>query len=234
MAKKKNIIIVCALFSFLHGQKEVPLSTVKHEGLVLSLPIIAQKQLKTFVTSDYNSVHHQEFVPYTTRDVIFQDDLLDLITLDETCKQHLERFKQLSIIIQAVNEYHCPRGQQVQVTIKNDKWVIVIKDITEDLLLECIPLDDLLPEKRFKNPLERYLSAATQWITKMGIYIWGKTLAKYAKCTVIINGNIHPDEEHILCSDIIIDLFDLAEANKLNITREAQDLLNTHIIISEK
>ena len=233
MVKKKNVIIVCLLFSFLHGQKEMPPSTVKHEGLFLSLPI-AQKKLQTFVTCDYNSAHHQKCAPYTTRDVIFQDDLLDLITLDETCKQHLERFKQLNIIIQAVNEYHCPRGQQVTVTIQNNKWAIIIKDMTEDLLLECIPLEDLLPEKRSKNPLEKYLSAATQWITKMGIYIWGKTLAKYAKCTVIINGNIHPEEEHILCSDIIIDLFDLAEANRLDITRHAQDLLNTQIIISEK
>ncbi len=230
MVKKKNVIIVCLLFSFLHGQREMPPSTVKHEGVALHIPL-AQKKLQTYVTSDYNTA---PFSAYSTREVVFQDDLLELITLDDTCKQNIERFKQLNIIIQAVNEYRCPRGQQVQVTVKDNKWVIVIKDITEDLLLECIPIEELLPEKRSKNYLDKYLSAATQWITKMGIYIWGKTLAKYAKCTVIINGNIHPEEEHILCSEVMIDLFDLAEANKLNITRETQDLLNTQIIISEK
>ncbi len=233
MIKKKNVVIVCLLFSFLHGQKGMPPSIVKHEGVFLSLPI-AQKKLQTFVTSDYNSsVHHQEFTPYTTRNVTFEDDLLDLITLDETCKQHLERFKQLNIIIQAVNEYRCPRGQQVQVAIKDNKWTIIIKNMAESLLFECL-LIEFLPEQSSKNPLEKYMSLATQLLTKVGIYIWGKTIAKFRNCTVVINKNISPEEDHVLCSDVIIDLYDLKEADKLHIDPAYEDLFTTKIIISEK
>lgn len=168
------------------------------------------------------------------RDVIFQDDLSELLELDENCKKHCERFKQLNIIIKAVNEYHCPRGEKIEVTIENNKWTIVIKNITEDLLLECIPIQELLPESKAKNRLERYLNLASHYMTKVGIYIWGKTLAKYAKCTVVINGVIHPEEEHILCSDVIIDIVDWSKQKLLNIKRYATDLLNTQIVISKK
>lgn len=168
------------------------------------------------------------------RNVFFQDDLSELLELDENCKKHCERFKQLNIIIKAVNEYHCPRGEKIEVTIENNKWTIVIKNITEDLLLECIPIQEFLPEAQAKNRLEKYLNLASHYMTKVGIYIWGKTLAKYAKCTVVINGVIHPEEEHILCSDVIIDIVDWSKQKLLNIRRYATDLLNTQIVISKK
>ena len=227
MVKKKNVITVGLLFSFLHGyQKEMPPLTVKHEGFVLNFPT-GQKKLQTFVTSDY----YQECTP--TRDVIFQNDLLDLITLDETCRKHLERFKRLNVIIQSVNEYRCPRDQQVTVKIYDNKLTIVIKNMSEDLLLECLPFD-FIPKIRSQNPLEKYMSLATQWLTKVGIYIWGKVIAKYRNCTIIINRNIRPEEKHILCSDIIIDLYDLKEADKLHWDSQIQDLFNTKITLSEK
>lgn len=168
------------------------------------------------------------------RDVIFQDDLSELLELDENCKKHCERFKQLNIIIKAVNEYHCPRGEKIEVTIENNRWTIVIKNITEDLLLECIPIQEFLPESHAKNRLEKYLNLASHYMTKVGIYIWGKTLAKYAKCTVVINGVIQPEEEHILCSDVIIDIVDWSKQKLLHIRRYATDLLNTQIVISKK
>lgn len=184
--------------------------------------------------STENSDNNDKINSSSKRDIIFQDDLSELLDLDENCKKHCDRFKQLNIIIKAVNEYHCPRGEKIEVTIENNKWTIVIKNITADLLFECVPIQELLPETHAKNRLERYLNLASHYMTKVGIYIWGKTLAKYAKCTVVINGIIHPEEEHVLCSDVIIDIVDWSKQKLLNIKRYASDLLNYQIVISKK
>lgn len=213
MIKKNNVIIACLIFSFLHGTKQMPHSPIKHEGFAFSFPSL--------------------YAPQEQRDMIFQDDLLDLLVLNDSCKKHLKRLEEVNIVIKAVNDYHCPRGEKIQVKVQNNKWAIVIKNITEDILLECISIEELIPAQRSQNILEKYLSTATQWVTKMGIYIWGKTLAKYAKCTITIHVKSQPEDEHVLCSEVLIDLLDLAEQNKLHITRFANDILNTHIIVSE-
>ncbi len=192
---------------------------------------VAEKNESTESSDNDNA---DEINSSSKRDIIFQDDLSELLDLDENCKKHCDRFKQLNIIIKAVNEYHCPRGEKIEVTIENNKWTIVIKNITADLLFECVPIQELLPETHAKNRLERYLNLASHYMTKVGIYIWGKTLAKYAKCTVVINGIIQPEEEHVLCSDVIIDIVDWSKQKLLNIKRYASDLLNYQIVISKK
>lgn len=181
-----------------------------------------------------DSKTHYQKAASKERKVVFQDDLSELLDLDENCKRHCDRFKQLNIIIQAVNEYHCPRGEKIEVTIENNRWTIVIKNITADLLYECVPIQEFLPETHAKNRLEKYLNLASRYMTKVGIYLVGKTLGKWAKCTVIINGVIHPEEEHILCSDVIIDIVDWSKQKLLNIRQYATDLLNYQIVISKE
>jgi hypothetical protein len=250
----KNVVFMGLACSFLHGTEQTATPVMNDENSVLStsqvtIPSIPSPKTEKQVCSeeqepDQNIAADQETVTQeqenafvsepekeetetyincndeattsTKRDVIFQDDLSELLELDENCKRHCDRFKQLNIIIKAVNEYHCPRGEKIEVTIENNRWTIVIKNITEDLLLE------------------KYLNLASHYMTKVGIYIWGKTLARYAKCTVVINGVIHPEEEHILCSDVIIDIVDWSKQKLLNIRRYATDLLNTQIVISKK
>lgn len=222
MVQKKNLILTCLLFSFLHGQWDMSSPTLKHD-IALQSAMYPQANWP-FVVGDY-----------CMRDVVFEDDMMDLISLDKNCKDHTDRLQKLNIIIQAVNEYHCPRGEEVQVTIKNNEWVIVIKEMTADLLYECLPIEQLLPKQKLSlNPLEKYMSIASRWITKMGLYILGKTLAKYAKCTVVIHSSVRPEDKHILCSELIIDLYDLSDSDRLHVEPQAQDLLNMHIIIKEK
>lgn len=259
----KNIVVIGLVCSVLNGAEQTIVSTMNHDDSTLSAVSIKTPSINTLCSEEQEPQQKEvnlsnqttdehlviesvvetigtsdnEQIPSdasSKREVVFQDDLLDLVNLDETCKKHVDRFKQLNIIIKAVNEYHCPRGETIEVTIQNNKWTIVIKNITEDLLLECIPVQELLPQTTSKNRLDRYLNLASHYMTKMGIYIWQKTLAQYAKCTVIINGNIHPEEKHILCSDVIIDIVDWAQQKLLNINRSATDLLNTQIVISKK
>ena len=213
-----------------------PLQTVvKHEGAVQHYPIDQSITPVSCVKSEFTSARITSNIYKNVRPIVFEDDLLELIDLDDTCKLYMEQFKKLDIIIKAVHEYRSQRGEMIEVKIKNNKWVIIIKNATEDLLLECIPIQELIPESSAsRNLLDKYVQKATSFLTKCGIYVWTKTLAKYAKCTVTIHGNIKPDEEYITCSDVIINLFDLAEENKLSIERKPKSLLETEIIISEK
>lgn len=226
MAKKQNVLFTCLIFSLLHSWNIAP-KTMQCQTVALKQAL--QNQAHLAIPID------QSMASKELREVIFEDDLIDLLSLDSACQNRLEDLENIKIIIKAVIEYSCPRGQEVQVKIKDNFWVITMNDMTEDLLLECLPVDDLLPQlKLSRNPLEKYFSVASRWLTKMGIYIWGKTLAKYAKCSLEIHSSIKPEDEHILCSEIMIDLIDMAEGNRLSVERKAKDLLNTQFIISEQ
>lgn len=263
---KKNIVLICLIFPFLHSEQEGQAYTTHTTDHFIQEGASINKETTniTDTTDTLSSIDDEDddlqCVAYeedeglqyeasccgqptysydecavdSKRDVIFQDDLLDLVKLDTTCREHIDRFNELNIVIKAVNEYHCPPGEKIEVTIQNNKWTIMIKNMTEDLLLQCIPIQDLLPQHKSKNRLEKYLHAALDYMTKLRIYIWGKTLAQYVKCTIVINGDIKPEEEHILCTDVIIDVVEWSQQKLLNISRCATGLLNTQITISKK
>lgn len=177
----------------------------------------------------------------TEREVTFEDDLHELRDLiahsedqNESQKKHIKSFEELNIVIKASSEYHCPRGHTIEVTIKNNQWTVIIKNIPEDLLFECLPIDDLLPQRTIKNKLEKYINAMSRAFAKAIIYIWGKTLAKYSKCSIIIQSNVQPDKNKFECSEIILDTIELAENKEANIERSFESLLSSKIIISKK
>lgn len=171
------------------------------------------------------------------RNVEFEDDLYilrDLVTREQ--KQHFNSFNELDVIIEAVKMHHCPRGQTIKVTIKNNHWKIAIKNIPQDLLIDCVPVPDLLARKTCKSWLDRYTNAVSHYIAKAMIYIWGKTLAARAKCSVVIHSNVHPDpeKEDFQCSEIILDVVELAEQDKIDIQKNWKSPLNIELAISKK
>lgn len=171
------------------------------------------------------------------REVTFEDDLdglRDLITRDEDQKKHIKSFEELNIVIKATSEYHCPRGHTIEVTIKNNQWTVIIKNVPEDLLFECLPIDELLPQMTIKNKFEKYINAVSRAFAKAIIYIWAKTLAKYSKCSIIIQSNVQPDKRDFQCSEIILDTVELAENKEISVERSFEGLLSSKIIISKK
>lgn len=209
---------------------------------VLTLCLLMSCLYVTNVNNIHANAHTtQETVKsdITEREVMFEDDLdglRDLITHNEDQKKHTikKSFDELNIVIKATNEYHCPRRHTIEVTIKNNQWTVIIQNVPEDLLFECMPIDDLLPQINVKNKLEKYINAVSRAFAKAIIYIWGKTLAKYSKCSIVIQSNVRPDKDDFQCSEIILDTIELAENKEANIERSFESLLNSKIVISKK
>lgn len=207
---------------------------------VLTLCLLMSCLYVTNVNNIHANTHTtQETVKsdITEREVTFEDDLdglRDLMARDEDQKRHVKGFEELNIVIKATNEYHCPRGHTIEVTIKNNQWTVILKNVPEDLLFECLPIYELLPQITVKNKFEKYINAVSRAFAKAIIYIWGKTLAKYSKCSIVIQSNVQPDKCDFQCSEIILDTVELAENKEINIKHSFESLLNSKIIISKK
>ncbi len=207
---------------------------------VLTLCLLMSCLYVTNVNNIHANAHTtQETVKsdITEREVTFEDDLdglRDLMARDEDQKRHIKCFEELNIVIKATNEYHCPRGHTIEVTIKNNQWTVIIKNIPEDLLFECFPIDELAPQAIIKNKFGKYINAVSRAFTKVLIYVWGKTAAKYAKCSIVIQSNVQPDKRDFQCSEIILDTVELAENKEINIQSSFETFFNHKFLLSPK
>lgn len=257
----KKIIVICLVVSCFYGKTSITGDIHTHSSniaLTTTTPAVAeQTQSDQGQTSpehndvdimqdedidqekSYNMIseHSSTNMHSDIRNVEFEDDLYRLQELAaHENKDHLESFNELDVIIEAVNRYRCPRGQTVKVTIKNNLWKIAIRNIPQNLLIDCVPIPDLLSRKTCKSWLDRYANAMSHYLAKVMIYIWGKTLASRAKCSVVIHSNVHSDleKDDFQCSEIILDVIELSEHDAIDIQKNWKSPLNIELTISKK
>lgn len=258
----KRIIVICLVVSCFYGKTSItsdtqlypskiafaatipvivediqPNSNLQENSTENDAPTIPQDEDIAQEVSNYAIEHTFMTMRSGMRNVEFEDDLYilrDLVTREN--KDHFDSFNGLDVIIEAVNRYRCPRGQTIKVTIKNNLWKIAIKNIPQDLLIDCVPVPDLLARKTCKSWLDKYTNAVSHYLAKVMIYVWGKTLASRAKCSVVIHSNVHSDleKEDFQCSEIILDVVELAEHDKIDIQKNWKSPLNIELTISKK
>lgn len=186
------------------------------------------------------------------RHVTFINDLSDMVeldllaqkpfqghiqepALDEHELECLRHFQQIPITIRAEKEYKIRDGDRIPVETKR-KWEILIEEISNQALLSLktfrdLVLEHFLPKKSIGNFMDKYIWSPYH---RAKLFIYQKLIARFATTTIIIHTDIEPYHETRKCSDIILDLDQLAAENKLTVEIEHENLLSMQVIIKPK
>lgn len=167
------------------------------------------------------------------RDVHFTNDLADVVDLalttqkedgsplDEEEKACINHFRNRPVVIRAVKEYTTHHGDKVKVETHNS-WELTFQELQNKQLLSLRTFSDLveeyvmMPKKQFKNI---FLNWITSTYNKLKFVAIRLAMKKAGKTTFVVDTNIDQTYESIHCSDIILDLDELASQNENNIEK---------------
>lgn len=210
---------------------------------ILTTPVAMQAVTARHVaTTKVKSTYRpQSIIKTDVREVDFTNDLGEIVELDLICqyeslgekqKECLTHFEQIPITIRAEKEYRVKNGDKINVETKNS-WELSIQQISNDALLSLktfrdLVIDQFMPKKRIANFMDEWV-----WTpyNQAKLFIYQKTIARYATTTITIHTDIEEHHKSVRCSDIILDLDKLAAENKLEIAIEHENLLNMNVVI---